>query len=121
MKIIVDLDPKLQRQLDALAGARNRQTGELIAELLDRVINRKAAPPAAPTATGPGKPKEMVGVTDTSSALDDLVLLLEPMVSRFRLLDADGAQRKALLAEMQMFLPDPSAERLIALIKHSMK
>ena len=52
--------------------------------------------------------------------MEELVFLLEPLVSRFRLTDGDGAQRRALLAEMQMLPQDAAVLQVTALLKQSL-
>ena len=143
MKIIIDLDPKLHRMLEALAGARGRTTPELIADLLNRMVNRdasassssaegipspamveaakaaKAAASAAATAAA-ATPATPVTPATPAASWDDVVFLLEPLVARFAETDSDGTQRRALLTELQMLTPDPAVKRLTELLNQSL-
>jgi len=42
------------------------------------------------------------------------------LIARFRLADATGSQRRALLAEMQMLPQDQAVLRVVALLKQSL-
>ena len=141
MKIIIDLDPKLHRMLEALAGARGRTTPELIADLLNRMVNRDASAssssaegipsPAMVEAAKAAKAAAIAAATAVAAATpatpatpavswDDVVFLLEPLVARFALTDGDGTQRQALLTELQMLTPDPAVKRLTELLNQSL-
>jgi hypothetical protein len=140
VKIIIDLDPKLHRMLEALAGARGRTTPELIADLLNRMVNRdasassssaegipspamveaaKAAKAAASAAATAAAATPATPATPAAS-WDDVVFLLEPLVARFAETDSDGTQRRALLTELQMLTPDPAVKRLTELLNQSL-
>jgi hypothetical protein len=140
VKIIIDLDPKLHRMLEALAGARGRTTPELIADLLNRMVNRdasassssaegipspamveaaKAAKAAASAAATAAAATPATSATPAAS-WDDVVFLLEPLVARFAETDSDGTQRRALLTELQMLTPDPAVKRLTELLNQSL-
>ena len=128
MKIIVDLDPKLQRKLEAMAGARGRTISEFVADLLNRMLNRD---PSASSSSADGMPSpatvdaaKRTAVAPAAPAakapsMEELVFLIEPLVSRFRLTDVDGSQRRALLAEMQMLPQDAAVLQVTALLKQS--
>ena len=129
MKIIIDLDPKLQRKLEAVASSRGQTLADLAAELLNKVMTRDgsasssgdgvpspAAVDAAKKAAAAAKPPAAA----TSPSLEDLVFLLEPLIARLRLADANGNQRRALLSEMQMLPQDPAVTRLTAMLKSSL-
>lgn len=133
MKIIIDLDPKLQRKLEAMAGARGRTLSEFVADLLNRMLNRDPASSSSsadgipsPAMTDAAKKAAAAALTAAASpaiappTMEELVFLLEPLVSRFRLTDGDGAQRRALLAEMQMLPQDAAVLQVTALLKQSL-
>ena len=123
MKIIIDLDPKLQRKLDVVANGRGRTVSDVVAEILNKVLTRDAA---SSSSSGDGIPSPATvdaakkATAPAAPALEDLVLLLEPLVARFRLADADGKERRALLAEMAMLPQDPAVLRVVALLKQSL-
>jgi hypothetical protein len=137
VKIIIDLDPKLHRMLEALAGARGRTTPELIADLLNRMVNRDASAssssaegiPSPAMAEAAKAAKAAASAAATAAAAtpatpaaswDDVVFLLEPLVARFAETDSDGTQRRALLTELQMLTPDPAVKRLTELLNQSL-
>ena len=126
VKIIIDLDPKLQRKLEVVANNRGQPVSDLIGELLNKVMNREAS---ASSSSGEGLPspamadaakKAAAPAAAPGASIEDLVFLLEPLVARFRLADAGGKERRALLAEMAMLPPDPAVERLVTLLKQSL-
>lgn len=122
MKIIIDLDPKLQRKLEALANGRGRTVSDVVGEILNKVLTRDGS---ASSSSAEGLPSPAVvdatkKATSTGPAAEDLVFLLEPLVARFRLADGEGKERRALLAEMAMLPPDPAVTRLIAMLKQSL-
>jgi hypothetical protein len=130
VKIIIDLDPKLHRMLEALAGARGRTTPELIADLLNRMVNRDASAssssaegipsPAMVEAAKAAKAAATAAAATPAASWDDVVFLLEPLVARFAETDSDGTQRRALLTELQMLTPDPAVKRLTELLNQSL-
>jgi predicted transcriptional regulator len=128
VKIIIDLDPKLQRKLEVLANGRGRTVSDVIGEILNKVMTRDGS---ASSSSSEGIPspamveaakKAAVNApgAPASTAVEDLVFLLEPLVARFRLADADGRERRALLAEMAMLPQDPAVVRLVGLLKQSL-
>lgn len=136
MKIIIDLDPKLQRKLEAMGNARGRTVSDIVTDLLNRMLTRD---PSASSASSEGIPspattdaakKHLVPVAAAAvppaapaapaATMEDLVFLIEPLVSRFRLTDGDGSQRRALLAEMQMLPQDAAVKQVTALLKQSL-
>lgn len=72
---------------------------------------KKAAAAALTTAAAPAVPPP---------TMKELVFLLEPLVSRFRFTDGDGAQRRAWLAKMQMLPQDAAVLQVTALLKQSL-
>ena len=136
MKIIIDLDPKLHRKLEALAGARGRTIPEFISDLLNRVVNRDASAssssaegipsPAMADAAKAAAQKAALAVASAAAATpaaswDEVVFLLEPLVARFSQTDGDGTQRRALLPELKMLTPDPAVKRLTELLTQSLR
>jgi predicted transcriptional regulator len=127
VKIIIDLDPKLQRKLEVLAHGRGRTVSDVTAEILGKVLNRDGATsgsaseglPAVPPADA-GKKATADTTAHAQASIADLVFLLEPLIARLRLVDVDGAQRRGLLAEMQMLPQDEAVARLVALLKTSL-
>jgi predicted transcriptional regulator len=122
VKIIIDLDPKLQRKLEALANGRGRTVSDVIGEILNKVLTRdgSASSSSAEGLPSPAMADAAKKTTPTGPAVEDLVFLLEPLVARFRLADSEGKERRALLAEMAMLPPDPAVTRLIAMLKQSL-
>jgi hypothetical protein len=128
VKIIIDLDPKLQRKLEVLAHNRGSSISDVTAEILGKVLNRDGS--ASSSADGIPSPAmvdaaKKAAVVPAAKApahasIEDLVFLLEPMIARLRMVDGDGAQRRALLAEMQMLPQDDAVARLIGLVKTSL-
>lgn len=130
MKIIIDLDPKLQRKLEVVANGRGQSVSDLVGELLNKVLTRDSS---ASSSSGEGHPSPaMIDASKKAAAgapapaapagasIEDLVFLLEPLVARFRLADASGKERRALLAEMAMLPQDPAVIRLVGLLKQSL-
>jgi hypothetical protein len=126
VKIIIDLDPKVQRKLEVLANGRGRTVSDVVGEILNKVLTRDGS---ASSSSAEGLPspalvdaakKPADAVTPTGPAVEDLVFLLEPLVARFRLADGEGKERRALLAEMAMLPMDPAVTRLIAMLKQSL-
>lgn len=129
MKIIIDIDPKLQRKLEVVAGNRGQTVSDVVAEILTKVMTRDGA---ASSSSAEGMPSPaMVDAAKKAAAsapapapagasIDELVFLLEPLVARFRLADAAGKERRALLAEMAMLPQDPAVVRLVGLLKQSL-
>jgi hypothetical protein len=145
MKVMFDLDPKSLKKLEMLANLKQLSIGELAGELMQRVLNRDPSHGSGlhPTGsssglhptTGSSSGLHPTGSASGSSAsglhpamaappkppVDDapLLMVLEPLIARFRLADVDGNQRKSLISELQMMLPDPTASKIIALIQRS--
>jgi hypothetical protein len=125
MKIIIDLDPKLQRKLEVVANARRQSVSDVVADLLARVLTRDPSSSSSgegipsPAAADAAK-KPVVPVATAGPGLEEIILLLEPLISRFRLTDGDGSQRRALLAEMKMLPQEPTVTRLGDLIRSSL-
>ncbi|HEX3135550.1 MAG TPA: hypothetical protein VHX44_18450 [Planctomycetota bacterium] len=125
MKIIIDLDPKLQRKLEVVANARGQTIADVAAELLSKVMTRDGSSSGT---SGDGIPspatvdaaKKAAAAAAAHPSIEDLVFLLEPLVARLRLADAGGNQRRALLSEMQMLPQDQAVIRLTALLKQSL-
>ena len=124
MKIIIDLDPKLQRKLEVVANSRGQTAAEVAAELLTKVMSRDAS--TSSSADGMPSPatvdaaKKAAASAPPPPSIEDLVFLIEPLIARFRLADATGSQRRALLAEMQMLPQDQAVLRVVALLKQSL-
>lgn len=124
MKIIIDLDPKLQRKLEVVANSRGQTAAEVAAELLTKVMSRDAS--TSSSADGMPSPatvdaaKKAAATAPPPPSIEDLVFLIEPLIARFRLADATGSQRRALLAEMQMLPQDQAVLRVVALLKQSL-
>lgn len=124
MKIIIDLDPKLQRKLEVVANSRGQTAAEVAAELLTKVMSRDAS--TSSSAEGMPSPatvdaaKKAAATAPPPPSIEDLVFLIEPLIARFRLADATGSQRRALLAEMQMLPQDQAVLRVVALLKQSL-
>jgi len=124
VKIIIDLDPKLQRKLEVVANSRGQTAAEVAAELLTKVMSRDAS--TSSSAEGMPSPatvdaaKKAAATAPPPPSIEDLVFLIEPLIARFRLADATGSQRRALLAEMQMLPQDQAVLRVVALLKQSL-
>jgi len=124
VKIIIDLDPKLQRKLEVVANSRGQTAAEVAAELLTKVMSRDAS--TSSSADGMPSPatvdaaKKAAASAPPPPSIEDLVFLIEPLIARFRLADATGSQRRALLAEMQMLPQDQAVLRVVALLKQSL-
>lgn len=124
MKIIIDLDPKLQRKLEVVANSRGQTAAEVAAELLTKVMSRDAS--TSSSAEGMPSPatvdaaKKAAATAPPPPSIEDLVFLIEPLIARFRLADATGSQRRALLAEMQMLPQDQAVLRVVAMLKQSL-
>ncbi len=125
MKIIIDLDPKMQRKLEVVAGGRGRTVAEVASEILAKVLTRDGSASSS-SADGIPSPamvdaaKKAAVPAHAGPSIEDLIFLLEPLIARFRLTDADGKERRALLAEMQMLPQDPAVVRLVGMLKQSL-
>jgi hypothetical protein len=123
VKIIIDLDPKLQRKLEVVANSRGQTVSDVAAELLNKIMTRDGS---ASSSSGDGipSPATVDAAKKVAAAahptIEDLVFLLEPLVARLRLLDTDGNQRRGLLSEMQMLPQDQAVVRLTTLLKQSL-
>jgi len=114
----------LQRKLEVVANSRGQTAAEVAAELLTKVMSRDAS--TSSSADGMPSPatvdaaKKAAATAPPPPSIEDLVFLIEPLIARFRLADATGSQRRALLAEMQMLPQDQAVLRVVALLKQSL-
>jgi hypothetical protein len=126
MKVMFDLDPKTLKKLETLATSKQLSIGEFTGELIFRTLNRdtnptgttaisKSAHAADSSASGRLAPPPATGIDDST-----LIMLLEPLIARFKLCDADGSNRRAVMAELQMLLPDTTAAKVLLLLKRSL-
>ncbi len=126
VKIIIDLDPKLQRKLEVVANSRGQTVSDVAAELLNKIMTRDGSASSSSAeglpspATVDAAKKAAAAAAAAHPSIEDLVFLLEPLVARLRLADADGAQRRALLSEMQMLPQDQAVLHVVALLKQSL-
>ncbi len=128
MKIIIDLDPKLQRKLEVIAHNRGSTISDVTAELLGKLLNRDSA--ASSSADGIPSPAAVDAAKKAAAAtaapapqqptMKELVALLEPLIARLRVVDGDGAQRRAVLADMHKLPQHEAVTRVIELLKASM-
>lgn len=136
MKVMFDIDPRSLKRLESLAAIKQLSIGELAGELVMRILNREPGHgpasassssglhPAQGSASSSGR-QPVQGAANAAQAIPGidehtLVMLLEPLLARFRLVDADGSQRRAVVAELSMMLPDTTAAKLIGLIRRSL-
>jgi hypothetical protein len=116
MKVMYDIDPKSLKKLESIANARRLSIGEVSADLIMKLLNRDPASGPAASSSDTHRPSEPAPVDDTM-----LIMLLEPFIARFRLLDPDGSQRRAVLAEFQMLPSDGTVAKVTALLKRSLE
>jgi len=124
MKVMFDLDPKSLKKLEQLANSKQVSIGQLAGDLIFRTLNREPSQTGAGAsssglhATGPvlQAPAPAAGIDDSA-----LIMLLEPLIARFRLCDPDGTHRKSVIAEIQMLLPDTTAAKVILLLRRSLE
>jgi hypothetical protein len=106
-----------------LANSRGQTVSDVAAELLNKIMTRDGS---ASSSSGDGIPSPATvdaakkATAATHPTIEDLVFLLEPLVARLRLADADGSHRCALLSELQMLPQDQAVVRLTALLKQSL-
>jgi hypothetical protein len=123
VKIIIDLDPKLQRKLEVVAHNRGSSVSDVTAEILSKILNREAS-----STSGDGIPspalvdaaKKAAAAQPTGDVLiEKLSVLLGPIIARLRMMDADGTQRRALISEMQTLPKSDAVTRVVGLIQAS--
>lgn len=121
MKVMFDLDPKTLKKLENLANAKQLSIGELTSELIFRTLNREANP-AGTSASSSGLHAPDSSASQPAPGIDDatLIMLLEPLIARFKLCDSDGTNRRAVMSELQMMLPDTTAAKVLLLLKRSL-
>lgn len=127
MKIIIDLDPKLQRKLEVVANSRGQTAADVATELLNKVMTRDGTSNSSsadgipsPATVDAAKKAAAAAAAPAGPSIEDLVFLIEPLVARFRLTDPNGSHRRALLAEMQMLPQDQAVLRVTALLTQSL-
>ena len=142
MKVIFDLDPKSLKKLEMLANLKQLSIGDLAGELVARLLNREpgasgsglhqvgsssASGLHAPVTGSVSASRTSISVPPLSQTpapvpVDDetILMILDPFLARLRMTDTDGLHRKAIISELQMLLPDPTAAKVIELIRQSL-